>query len=347
MVHSFAVMCYRSQMFIPGDRIIGGAFSRAWRPFRILAGAVLVAVVPAGPGLAQEATLSAPSGIAPGSEFEIGWQGPDAPGDFIAIARPDAPAASFLAYARTSAGSPAVLVAPDPGEYEARYVSATGLAVLARMPLSVGAELGQGAITAPAEVRVGAGLVVSVTDPGEPADYITIVETGASNDAFGPYARLKGALEVSLTAPDTAGNYEIRHIRASGQRVLARAPLAVLEPAGAETAPAAPETTSEPAATGDRASSQPANLPHATLMALVAVDTAHGFRVAWTGPGAAGDLIAVLPPGADPAAALDSQPVSAGSPVSLTAPEAPGEYEIVYIDNASGAVLARRELEVR
>ncbi|MHA1552828.1 MAG: hypothetical protein ACTSU0_00275 [Alphaproteobacteria bacterium] len=305
----------------------------------------------AGHGLAQEAALSAPSRILPGSEFEIGWQGPHAPGDFIAIAGSDAPAASFVAYARTSAGNPAVLTAPGVGDYEVRYISATGLEVLARVPLSVGVEPARGAITAPSEVEAGAALVVSVADPGEPADYITIVETGASDDAFGPYARLKGALEVSLTAPDTAGNYEIRHIRASGQRVLARAPLAVLEPAAAETPPAASGTISDPPATGDTqtaaATAQPAAPAHATLMALVAVDPARLFRVAWTGPRTAGDLIAVIPQGADPASALDSQPVGAGSPVSLTAPEAPGEYEIVYIDSANGAVLARRKLEVR
>jgi len=313
--------------------------------------AFLAAVLLAGHALAQEAVLSAPSRIAPGSEFEISWQGPDAPGDFIAIAGLDAPAASFLAYARTSVGSPAVLTAPGEGEYELRYISAVGLTVLARVPLSVGTEPAQAGITAPSEVEAGAGLVVSITDPGEPADYITIVETGAPDAAFGPYARLKGALEVSLTAPDTAGNYEIRQIQASGQKVLARAPLAVLEPAAAETAPAASETTSGSAATGEtetaEAAALPAAPPHATLMALVAVDPTHGFRVAWTGPAAVGDRIAVLPRGADPAAALDSQPVGAGSPTSLTAPDAPGEYEIVYIDSANGDVLARRGLEVR
>lgn len=345
-------------MVIPGDSMIGGVCNWAWRPFRILGGVFLVAVMFAGHGLAQGAELSAPSGIVPGSEFEIGWQGPDAPGDFIAIAEPNAPAASFLDYARTSAGSPAVMTAPGAGEYELRYISAAGLAVLVRLPLSVGVESAKGGITAPSEVEAGSGLVVSVSDPGEPADYITIVETGAPDTAFGPYARLKGALEVSLTAPDTAGNYEIRHIRASGQTVLTRSSLTVLEvPEAVTQEPAPPEpvtgtatataTTTTSETTPAAAAAQPSALPHASLMALVAVDPAHGFRVAWTGPGAAGDRIAVLPQGADPAAALDSQPVSAGSPTGLTAPEAPGRYEIVYIDGANGAVLVRRGLEVR
>lgn len=282
--------------------------------------------------------LTAPDAAAPGAGIEVFWQGPDAAGDFIAIAEPEAPAASFVAYARTSGGSPAVLTAPGVGEYELRYISAAGLTVLARVPLSVGAEPAQAGITAPSKVEAGANLVVSVSDPGEPADYITIVETGAPDDAFGPYARLRGALEVSLLAPDVPGAYEVRHIRASGQTVLARAVLTVLEPA-VEAA-----TTDEPEAAA--ASPQPAAPPVATLMALVAVDRGRDFHVAWTGPVAEGNMIEVRAD--DPSKQmLDTRPVTAGSPLRFTAPDTPGNYEIVYIDNASGAVLVRRKLEVR
>ncbi len=136
-------------MIILGDRLVASFLGWALRRFRILVGALLAGAMLAGYGSAQEAALNAPPRIAPGSAFEIGWQGPDAPGDFIAIAGPGAPAASFLAYARTSAGSPAVMTAPGAGEYELRYISAAGLAVLARVSLSVGAEPAKGGITAP------------------------------------------------------------------------------------------------------------------------------------------------------------------------------------------------------
>lgn len=311
-----------------------------------LCGPVLAVLLFATQALGQDADLTVPDAAAPGARIEVFWQGPDAAGDFIAIAEPEAPAASFIAYARTSGGSPAVLTAPGVGEYELRYISAAGLVVLARVPLSVVVEAAQRRITAPSEVEAGADLVVSVSAPGDPADYITIVETAAPDDAFGPYARLKGALEVSLSAPDVPGIYEIRHIRASGQTVLARSSLTVLEVPDAvtqEPAPAEPVTGTATAA----AAPQSTALPHVTLMALVAVDRGHGFRVAWSGPRATGDLIAVIPKGGVPAAALDNAPVGAGSFAGLTAPEAPGRYEIVYVDGASGAVLTRRELEVR
>ena len=55
--------------------------------------------------------------------FATPWTGEDAPGDFIAIAAPDAAPEKFIDYARTSAGNPATLTAPvTPGSYELRYV---------------------------------------------------------------------------------------------------------------------------------------------------------------------------------------------------------------------------------
>ena len=345
-------MCYCLRMLFVGDRITSGICCRASHPLQVLGGALLVAVLLVGQSWAQEASVSAPPSVLPGSEFEVGWHGPNAPGDFIAIAEPDAPAASFVAYARTSGGGPAVLTVPDVGEYEIRYISAAGLAVLARALLSVSVEPAQAGIAAPSEIAAGADLVVSVSEPGDPADYITIVEAGAPDDALGPYERLRGKREVSLPAPDTAGDYEIRQIRASGQMVLARAPLTVLEPMAAKTEAAPSEPAGEPAATGEtktaaatpQAVEQQAAGASVTLMALVAVDRAQGFRVAWTGPGGEGDMIGIVPAGGDAAGALGMQPVGGGPPVNLTAPDAPGGYEIVYV--AGDDVLARRGLKV-
>lgn len=286
-----------------------------------------------------------PPRTAPNKEFEVGWIGPDATGDFIAIAGQGAPATSFLDYARTGAGNPARLTAPDVGDYEVRYISATTLSVLARLPLSVMIGPAQSAITAPPEVEAGADVMVSVTDAGEPADYLTIVAAGAPDGALGAYVRLRGALEVSLTAPGIAGNYEIRQIRASGQTVLARVSMTVLPLPEAAAKETQPQTAAGAASAATRP--RPAALPHADLMALLAVDRGRSFRIAWTGPQAAGDRIALLPRGGSPATALDSQPAEAGSPASLTAPGAPGDYEIVYVDGVSGDVLARRRLEVR
>ena len=165
-------------MSISANRTISGDCARGWRQIGCLGGALLAFFILSGHSAAQEAILTVPPRTAPNKEFEVGWIGPDATGDFIAIAGQGAPATSFLDYARTGAGNPARLTAPDVGDYEVRYISATTLSVLARLPLSVMIGPAQSAITAPPEVEAGADVMVSVTDAGEPADYLTIVAAG-------------------------------------------------------------------------------------------------------------------------------------------------------------------------
>ncbi len=312
--------------------------------------AFLLAVAFAGPGAAGEVGLDVPARVEPGRSFEVAWQGPDASGDFIAVAEPGAAPARFLAYARTSRGNPAVLTAPEPGAYEVRYVAAAGLSVLAAAPLDVAAgsaNSGESGIAAPSDVEAGDELAIAVADPGDPADYVTIVAAGAPDDAFGPYARFgTGAGEVALVAPEAPGDYEIRHVRAASLSVLARAPLTV-RPAPAPQSP--PASTEEPAteAAAARAATSAGSGTAVRLMALVAVDRGRPFRVAWTGPGAQGDRIAIVPEGRGPGDALASGPAGEGSPLRLVAPEAPGDYAIVYVGGADDAVLAQRGLEVR
>lgn len=308
---------------------------RTWRLFQTLCAALVAAGFFGGSASAQDASLDVPPGVAPGAAFEVDWQGPDAPGDFIAIAAPDAPPQSFLSYARTSEGSPARLLAPhENGPLEVRYVAAAGLAVLAAAPI----ELRDGPaaeMRAPARVAAGTQFMVSLAEPGADFDFLTIVPAGAPDAEIGPYVRLRGRDEVAIDAPDAAGDYEIRHVGAAELAVLARLPVHIEAP---------PE---EPAEPPGMEKAGPAGGAAITLTALLAVDAESRFRVAWDGPGGADDSIAIVPPRGELAAVLDSQPVADGPPVRLDAPEAAGEYEIVYIDGASGVVLARRELEVR
>jgi len=321
---------------------------------------LLCLVMLQGRGLAQEAELSAAPQAGPGGEISVTWRGLDAPGDFITIADPEAPAPAYHAYARTNAGNPAIMTAPPIGDYEIRYISAAELAVLARAPLRVAAEA-DGAMTALALVVAGADVTVTVMAAGEPADYVTIVEAGAPDTAFGAYARLKGATEVRLQAPMPAGEYEIRHIRAASQTVLARLPLTVETAAGEPPADlaagtqAGPETvgaaevaaasSAEPAGTSSAPVAE-APSASASLMALVAVDRGLGFQIAWEGPGADGDWIGVVPAGSGADDAVGNVAVGGGSPAGMTAPGTPGDYEIIYVAG-DGTVLGLRALEVR
>lgn len=324
---------------------------------------------------AQDATVDAPSAVSPNAEISVRWSGPNAPGDFIAISEPDDRAETFTSYARTSAGNPSTLPTPEIGDYEIRYVGAAGLTILARRPLSVRVDAEAAKLVAPDVAAPGAPLSVTVPSVSDPADYITIVEAGAPNDAFGPYARLRDGPTVQIEAPSATGDYEIRQVQARDQAILARAPLEIAEPApqpspveptpdpappasvAAEpVAPSAAQAEPEPTeaqspVTQDvpqkqeaAAKTAPAPPAEASLMALVAVDAAAEFHVAWSGPGAPGDLIGIAAAGASDL--LTSAEAAGGVMVALIAPDAPGDYVLRYVAEGGG-VLAERDLEVR
>jgi Ca-activated chloride channel homolog len=70
-----------------------------------------------------EISLTAPATVQRGSEFEVSWTGPDAPGDYITILPAGAAAWTNEGYFYTSAGSSGTLTAPDtPGAYEIWYI---------------------------------------------------------------------------------------------------------------------------------------------------------------------------------------------------------------------------------
>ena len=270
---------------------------------------------------------------------------------------PDAAAMEFIAYSRTSRGSPAIMTAPDEGNYEVRYISAAVLSVLVASPLRVVRQIAAG-LGAPAEAEAARMVAVTVDAPGAEADYLTIVAPEAPATALGPYMRLRGASEVALETPAEPGAYEIRQIRAADQTVLARAALTVVAPAVKEPkAQAGAGTISEDAkadSSGAGSATQSVSTavmsndaPTATLMALVAVDRERSFRVAWTGPGAEGDRIVLAPSGGEARSGAEVPLPADRQPTSLTAPAEPGAYELLYIDGATGSALARRDLEVR
>jgi len=349
--------------------------SRVFQPTLMMALCLGLAIA-ASAAVAQDATIDAPPVVAPSAEVSVRWSGPDAPGDFITISAPDARPEVYAAYARTSAGNPSTLPAPDIGEYEIRYVAAAGLKILARRPLSVRVVTGAAFLSAPEIAAPGTPFSVTVQAVGDPADYVTIVESGAHSDAFGPYARLNHGPTVEIEAPEAPGAYEIRQVQARDQTILASAPIEIAEPAPAveasqpspapptttqpqaaplvesapETAPAAPETTDIPAERTATANAPEPPAPpapataDASLMALIAVDVGAEFHVAWTGPGASGDLIAIAVAGASDL--LASAEAAGGAMVALTAPDAPGSYVLRYVAE-DGGVLAERELEVR
>ena len=69
---------------------------------------------------------------------DVEWTGTVRSGDFLAVAEVGSQARDSLDFSFASDGSPSNLAAPfKPGDYEVRYVSGSGLEVVAAVPLTV------------------------------------------------------------------------------------------------------------------------------------------------------------------------------------------------------------------
>jgi Ca-activated chloride channel homolog len=88
--------------------------------------------------LGTSASVQAPARVAPGSPFEVTWEGPGNDNDYVTIVPAGADEGAYLDYAYLSSGSPATLTAPEEaGRYEVRYVFGRGDRTLASTPVEV------------------------------------------------------------------------------------------------------------------------------------------------------------------------------------------------------------------
>ena len=84
------------------------------------------------------ATVRSPTSAKASTTIEVGWEGPDAKSDYIAIARPDQRPGSQVTYTYTSRGNPAKVKTPkEPGTYEVRYILGRGSKLLDKAPIQI------------------------------------------------------------------------------------------------------------------------------------------------------------------------------------------------------------------
>lgn len=262
--------------------------------------------------VAAQATLEAPAEVGAGAEIEVAWTGPDNPNDYITIVEAGAPEGTYNDYERTRTGSPIAITAPDAiGTFEIRYVIGQSGRTLASLPISlvtVGAT-----IEAPSEAGSGANVDVAWTGPDNHNDYITIVEAGSPEGTYNHYERTRAGDTVTIRAPDAVGNYEIRYVVGQSGRTLHSQPISLVT-VGA--------TFDAPSEAGSGAN----------------VD------VAWTGPDNHNDYITIVEAGAPEGTYNHYERTRAGSPVTIRAPDAIGNFEIRYVVGQSSRTLASQPL---
>ncbi len=272
--------------------------------------------------------LTAPETVQQGAPIVVTWETEARGGETIQLAEPFAPVDQFLATAEARRTVDQItLTAPGRlGRYEIRLVLApTALPVateirgnaedriLARRAI----EVIPAAVTMQPRgpVTAGARFGVAWTGPGGDRDDILLARPGmAPTEAIA--AEHPVGDSVRFLAPFPAGRYELRYWSAAVAAVVATVPIDV-------------------------------TLPVATLDAAAELMGGARLMIAWTGPGAIGDRIILVPrapAGARPVAS--TAPSAFGLPAVFDAPTAPGDYELRYLAGPDGIVIARRPLRV-
>ncbi|KUF11863.1 vWA domain-containing protein [Pseudoponticoccus marisrubri] len=260
------------------------------------------------PSQLPAASVTGPETAVAGATVQVDWDGPDTRNDYITVSRPDD--TGYVNYVYTRNGTPGALVMPpEPGRYELRYVLADGRVTLAAQEITV--TPAEATLDAPAEAPMGATLPVGWTGPDYRNDYIAVSPAGESGYVNYRYTR-QGA-PAELVMPPRAGAYELRYIMAQDNTVLATRPITVTEIAATLDAPAT-------AAAGE------------------------ALSVAWEGPDYRNDYISIARP--DDAGYDGYTYTRAGQPLDLTMPLEPGSYELRYVMAQENTVLATRAIEV-
>jgi len=261
-----------------------------------------------------EVSLEAPSSAGAGAPIEITWIGPGNPRDFITIVEVGTAEKKYGKYSYLMDDDRVSLQAPEQaGDYEIRYLSARNYLTLASRALRV--EAVTASLDVAATVQAGAALTVRWEGPNNPRDFVTIVEKGAPEKTYKRYKYTSTGNPLQLEAPDKPGAYEARYLTGRDYLTLASVPIQV---GGAS----------------------------ASLDGPTEVEGGKPFEVSWTGPANPRDFITIVEKSVREGEYGHYTYTRRGSPLTITAPFAPGEYELRYSTGQSYMTLARRPIRV-
>jgi len=249
-----------------------------------------------------------------GSVVQVAWKGPNNRNDYLTIVGKAVADGEHGETAWTAAGSPAKVTVPaEVGAGEIRYMSGQNDQVLARRPINiVAAEV---TLNAPAEAVAGSVVQVAWTGPNNRNDYLTIVGKAVADGEHGETAWTAQGSPAKVTAPAEPGPGEIRYMRGSDDKVLARRPITIV---------AAKITLKAPA-------KSPLGEP---------------VRIEWTGPNNRNDFLTIVPKDAPDGTSVNSGWTSSGSPMQVSPPDTAGPCEIRYVSGQNDKVLARIPIDI-
>lgn len=173
-----------------------------------------------------QGALAGPDSVPAGSPFEVTWNGPNGPNDYVTIVAAGAAKWTTESYFNTNTANPGRLVAPiSPGAFELWYVTGSDGRTMARRPITVTPLVIT--LKAPPSVARGSEIEVEWTGPNGPSDYITIVPLGSKDGTYLNYASTANGSPARFKAPDTPGLFEIWYASDGVKGTLARLPIQV------------------------------------------------------------------------------------------------------------------------
>jgi len=179
-------------------------------------------------------SIKAPSTAKVGSILTLEATGNGNGHDFVTVVKKGAAEGSYEAYVYITGGKLQLQLPGTPGDYELRVCAAASpYATLARQALKI--EGASASVKAPATLKAGAEFEVTWTGPNNPRDYITI---GNAERKYLDYKYTSSGSPVKITAPEAAGEYEVRYILGQGDTVIATQKVTVGESTASVTLPA-------------------------------------------------------------------------------------------------------------
>ena len=268
-----------------------------------------------------EVALVVPETVLAGSKFKVSWTGAVSGQDYINIVPTGTDEGQFGNYLTVRDNLSDELQAPsDPGMYEIRYVLREGAKTIATASVEVTDP--EVTINATVEVRAGEKLRISWTGAVSARDYVTLVPFGAPDNELGVYAQVRDNSEQDVEAPEETGLYEVRYVLREGTRVVARQTVEVL----AADAQLDSGATIEAPDTG---------APGSTISVSWQVDS-----------DGADQRITVARADQAMFTWLSAYKITGAPPIDLKLPDAPGAYEIRFLDLSNKAILSRKVIKV-
>jgi len=265
--------------------------------------------------LAASTALAAPAIKAPatakvGSILTLEATGTGNGHDFVTVVKKGSPEGSYDAYVYIAPGKLQLQLPGEPGDYELRVCGAASpYPTLARQALKI--EGSPASVKAAATLTAGAEFEVTWTGPNNPRDYITI---GDAEHKYMDYKYTSVGSPLKITAPEKPGEYEVRYMLGKGDTIIATQKVTVGNISASLTVPAQ-------------------------------IAAGKSISIGWTGPGNSRDYLTIVKAGAAERTWGRYEYVSRGNPITLVAPDAPGEYEARYL-SAQNNTLARAKFTV-